>query len=379
MNNFSLYIHIPFCIKKCSYCDFLSFPSTEKVKEEYINALCNEIKTVSIHQKAAISTIFIGGGTPTVLTGKQLKRIVDCIYEYYYVLKDCEVSIEVNPKTLDDEKLEFIKNGPINRVSIGLQSIFEHHLKTLSRIHTYKDFLSTYNSLRMAGICNINIDLMFGLPNQTFSEWKETLETIVKLKPEHISAYGLIIEEGTAFFEMYENNELILPDENLEREMYYLTDDLLKEQNILQYEISNYSLEGFESKHNLAYWTDVNYIGLGLGASSYIYGFRYTNTNSMDIYLEHSSNIEIIRELVCKSSKSKRMEEAIFLGLRLTKGIKLASFNKAFNNPFENIYKVSYDKHITNNCLEVNDGYLRLTRKGIDVSNQVFSDFILGK
>lgn len=377
MKPYSLYIHIPFCISKCSYCDFLSFPSDEETKQRYVDSLCYELQSYSLTQKDSIGTIFVGGGTPTSLSGKQLKQIFDCVFEYYHVIDDCEISIEINPKTLDEEKLKYLKEGPINRVSIGLQSVFDHHLKMLSRIHSYDDFLDTYKGVQSAGISNINIDLMFGLPNQTFEEWIETLEKIVALDPTHISAYGLIVEEHTPFYRMYHNGELKLPDEEIERRMYYFTESYLKEQGIYQYEISNYAKSGYECKHNLSYWTDINYIGVGLGASSYILGSRYVNTDDLEHYINNASHIEEIRTKTSEPSRNRRLEEVIFLGLRLNKGIKLSWLNKTFNNPLDNVFSKVYAKYCDNGCLIVDDGYLKLTRKGIDISNQVFADFLI--
>ncbi len=377
MKPYSLYIHIPFCISKCAYCDFLSFPSDEDTKQRYVDSLCYELQAYSLSQQESIGTIFVGGGTPTSLSGKQLKQIFDCVFEYYHMTDDCEISIEINPKTLDQEKLEFLKNGPINRVSVGLQSVFNHHLKTLSRIHTYDDFLETYKAIKSAGISNINVDLMFGLPNQTFEEWIETLEKIVELNPTHISAYGLIVEEHTPFYRMYHDGELQLPDEEIERRMYYFTESYLKEHDIYQYEISNYSKAGYECKHNLSYWTDVNYIGVGLGSSSYILGSRYVNTNNLEEYINNASHLSVIRSKTSEPSRDRRLEEVIFLGLRLTKGINLHWLNRTFNDPLGTIFAKPYKKYFELGCFIIDDGYLKLTRKGIDISNQVFSDFLI--
>lgn len=377
MKPFGLYIHIPFCIEKCAYCDFLSFASDEETKQRYVDSLCYEIQAYSAMQKATFKTIYIGGGTPTTLTSKQLTQIFDCVYTYFSIEANAEVTIEINPKTLDHDKILFLAKSPINRVSIGLQSTFEHHLKQLSRKHTYEEFLSTYNSVISAGIENINIDVMFGLPNQTMDEWIQTLETVVELNPKHISAYGLIIEEHTPFYRLYENGKLHLPDEKLERRMYHYTESYLREHEIYQYEISNYSKPGFESKHNTSYWTDVNYIGVGLGAASYIYGNRYKNTDDLNLYLENSSHLLNIRSLTSEGTSRQRLEESIFLGLRLTQGISMDMMNRVYNNPFDTIYKLPFEKYIDLGCLEVVAGMLRLTPKGIDVSNQVFSDFLI--
>lgn len=377
MKPFGLYIHIPFCLEKCAYCDFLSFPTNEETRQMYVDSICYEIQAYGAVQKATIGTVYIGGGTPTTLSTNQLKQIFDCIYTYLSIEHHCEVTIEINPKTLDQEKIDFIASSPINRVSIGLQSTYEKHLERLSRKHSYEDFLATYESVKKAGIDNINIDVMFGLPDQTMEEWVDTLEKVVALNPKHISAYGLIIEEHTPFYRLYENGKLVLPDEKLERRMYHYTEAFLQENDIFQYEISNYAKKGYESKHNIGYWTDRDYLGIGLGAASYIYGNRYKNTEDMEEYLKHSSHIDRIRQLTSEGSFKRRLEEAIFLGLRMTEGINLDDVNRVFNNPFESVYKVPYEKYVKLGCLEVQNGYLRLTAKGIDLSNQVFSEFLL--
>jgi len=373
----SLYIHIPFCVKKCAYCDFLSFPSDDKVKEKYVQALMDELKAYAAHKEYTIDTIFIGGGTPTVLSANQLDRIFECIVHYYSLSSECEVTIEMNPKILDDEQLSFFQNSKINRVSIGLQSIYAHHLSNLSRVHTYREFLNTYERLRKVDIQNINIDLMFGLPNQTFEEWDLTLETVAKLEPDHISAYGLIIEEHTPFYGRYQNGELALPDEDLERQMYHHTKKCLEGYGFYQYEISNYSKKGYECRHNMAYWTDKNYIGVGLGAASYLQGNRYKNTDDMKVYLEHASDINKIRILTDLASWDRRLEETFFLGLRLTKGIHLEKVNKRFNNPLQTVYKEAFEKYQAAGCLTIENGFLKLTDKGMDISNMVFTDFLL--
>ncbi len=376
MNPYSLYIHIPFCAQKCAYCDFLSFPTDIKTKQNYVESLCYEIQAYSVRLKAPIQTIFIGGGTPSVLTLAQLNQIFETIHQYLTVQSDAEVSIEVNPGTVTQAFAKWIEKTPINRVSIGLQSIDAEELKMLGRIHNYDDFLKTYHRLRQANITNINIDLMFGLPNQTNASWEKTLHTVAKLSPEHLSTYSLIIEENTAFDDLYTRNQLILPSEEDERRMYHRTKEILKEYGYHRYEISNFAKDGYECQHNLSYWTDKNYIGIGLGAASYIHGARYSNTSDMDNYIKHSSHIDTIRELTDTASKKRRMEEQIFLGLRLDRGIHLESFNKTFDDPFHKEWKEAYVKMLNEGLLMVDEGYLKLTDKGIDVSNYVFQEFL---
>jgi len=376
MNPYSLYIHIPFCAQKCAYCDFLSFATDSTTKQDYVESLCYEIQAYSVGLKAPIQTVFIGGGTPSVLTVDQLQQLFATIQQYITLQNDAEISIEVNPGTVTEELANWIQQSPINRVSIGLQSTHNSHLKALGRIHTYEEFLDTYVRLRKAGIENINIDVMFGLSNQTIEEWRRTLFDVGQLEPEHISAYGLIIEEDTPFYEKYEKGLFNLPSEEIERDMYHLTRQVLEEKGYHRYEISNFAKEGFECQHNLTYWTDKNYIGIGLGAASYINGTRYSNTSDMAKYLERSSHIDEIRCLTDPPSKKRRMEERIFLGLRLDQGIHLETFNKNFDYPFDGQWKEVLEKMIGEGLLVIDKGYLKLTERGIDVSNYVFTAFL---
>ncbi len=377
MHPYSLYIHIPFCERKCAYCDFLSFPADEKTKEDYVTSLCHEIQAYSAYQTAPIKTIFMGGGTPTSLKVDQLQRIFDTVYHYFSIVPECEITIEANPKTVTPEIADFMRLSPINRVSIGLQSTYEKHLKKLGRIHDYSDFLETYRLVREAGITNINVDLMFGLPDQSLEEWIHDLETIARMEPTHISAYSLIIEEGTPFYKWHEQGKLNLPDEDVERDMFHASRQVLENYGFHRYEISNYSKPGYECRHNIAYWTDVSYIGCGLGAASYIHGARYKNTVSMADYLADSSTIERIRKQTDAPSRQRRMEERLYLGLRLDSGIDLHLFNREFNHPFENIYKEAFDSLIEEGLLEIVGSRLKLTERGVDLSNRVFTQFLL--
>ncbi len=376
MNPYSLYIHIPFCAQKCAYCDFLSFATDTTTKQDYVESLCYEIQAYSVGLKAPIHTIFIGGGTPSVLAVDQLQQLFETIHQYVTLQKDAEISIEVNPGTVTEELANWMQQSPINRVSIGLQSTYNRHLKALGRIHTYEDFLETYARLRKAGIQNINIDLMFGLSNQTIEEWRRTLFDVGKLEPEHISAYSLIIEEDTPFYQQYAKGLFNLPSEEIERDMYHLTKQVMEEKGYHRYEISNFAKDGFECQHNLTYWTDKNYIGIGLGAASYINGTRYSNTSDMEKYIERSSHIDEIRCLTDPPSKKRRMEERIFLGLRLDQGIHLETFNKNFDYPFKDQWKEVLEKMIGEGLLTIDEGYLKLTERGIDVSNYVFTAFL---
>ena len=376
MNPYSLYIHIPFCSQKCAYCDFLSFASDSTTRQAYVESLCYEIQAYSVRLNAPIQTIFLGGGTPSVLSAKQLEKIFETIYQYLTIQPNAEISMELNPGTVTSELRSWLQRSMVNRISIGLQSTYNKHLNRLGRIHTYEEFFKTYKDIRQIGINNINIDLMFGLSDQTIEEWEKTLYKVVALNPEHLSIYGLIIEEGTAFYQQYEENLLNLPSDEIERAMYHSAKEILVKAGFHRYEISNFAKEGYECQHNLSYWTDKNYIGVGLGAASYINGTRYSNTKEIQKYLKDSSHIDEIRFLTDAPSAIKRMEERIFLGLRLDQGINLEIFNKNFDNPFSHQWKEPFEKMQKEGLLIVEEGYLRLTEKGIDLSNYVFQAFL---
>ena len=298
-----LYIHIPFCIRKCNYCDFLSFPAGEETIEKYCQALCEEIRrtgeavcgpescTHDAHRATdnasadGISTIFVGGGTPSVLSPMQIRRLFACLRQNFSIRPDAEISMEANPGTLDGEKLSACMEAGVNRLSIGLQSADDGLLRTLGRIHTWEQFQENYAAARRAGFTNINIDLMSALPGQSLDNYVDTLEKVTALEPEHISSYSLILEEGTPFFASEEIRRQ-LPDEGVDREMYEKTKAILHERGYERYEISNYAKEGFACRHNLGYWDGVPYLGLGLGASSYYNGARFANETSMEKYLK---------------------------------------------------------------------------------------------
>ncbi len=376
MKPYSVYIHIPFCTQKCSYCDFLSFPTNEKIKQQYVESLCYEIQAYSVAINAPIQTIFLGGGTPSVLHEEQLEQIFYALQQHLTVERNAEISMEINPGTVGKGFEEWLHTSPINRVSLGLQSTEEAHLKALGRIHTYETFCDTYTRIRQAGILNINIDIMFGIPNQSMNQWENTLLKIVRHKPEHISAYGLILEEDTPLYTAHQKKPLNLPSEEMERQMYYRAKALLNEHGYHRYEISNFSKTGYACQHNIAYWTDKNYIGIGLGAASYIEGARYKNTTHMETYLNESRCLDKIRCMTDAPSTLRRMEEWMFLGLRMEKGIHIKTFTNTFGPVFDHDWKVPYTQMINEGLLVVQHGYLRLTDKGIDVSNYVFQSFL---
>lgn len=372
----AIYIHIPFCRQKCYYCDFLSFPLYD---EEYIMALKKEIKAFASKnaKEYIIKTIFIGGGTPSVIKAMHIMDILEIIYDNFALDANIEISIETNPGTLDTDKLRIYKEAGINRISMGLQSANNENLKMLGRIHTFEQFCDNYDKARQAGFNNINIDLMSALPKQTCTDWENDLNKIAILKPEHISAYSLIIEEGTKFYEKYKSAQDLLPSEDEERKMYYMTKEILNSFGYGRYEISNYAKEGYECKHNITYWQRGDYKGFGLGASSLMNETRTDNVRNIREYIKKIENNEAVIENIQKLDEKSQMEETVFLGLRMMKGIEYASFFKKFKKQFKDIYNKEMQKFISLKLLEEKEGFLRLTDEGINVSNYIMSEFLL--
>lgn len=420
--SFGIYIHIPFCVKKCQYCDFLSFPigsdalahgsaapasgnaswddSEPGAKacrkagnfavEAYVQALCREIERYgntgeSIGEEFQADTLFIGGGTPSLLTPGQIRSVFEALARSFGIRKGNlkEATIECNPGTLTPDRLAAYLDCGINRLSIGLQSADNEELKMLGRIHTWEEFLQSYEMARRAGFQNINIDLMSGLPGQSAESWSETLKKAVGLNPEHISAYSLIIEEGTPFYDRYGENANdpcgsgSLPDEDAEREMYEWTGRFLRKKGYERYEISNYSKPAYECRHNLSYWKRIPYLGLGLGASSLIKGRRWHNTDVFEEYLKDADKPERIRREEIILTQKDAMEEFMFLGLRVSRGILKSDFEREFGISIETIYGNQIRKLAENGLLAETDGRLALTERGIDVSNPVLAEFLL--
>ncbi|MGN1140585.1 MAG: radical SAM family heme chaperone HemW [Oliverpabstia sp.] len=367
-----LYIHIPFCVKKCDYCDFLSGPAGTERQRNYVEALIKEINHCGDFSNYQISSVFIGGGTPSVLPGVWIEEILDSVYGKFELSSDVEISMEANPGTVDQKKLEIYRNSGINRISFGCQSANNRELKLLGRIHTWEEFLESYQMARNAGFDNINVDLMSGLPGQNLASWEATLLKTVQLHPEHISAYSLIIEEGTPFAE----RELELPDEDEERAMYEYTRDVLSSYGYHQYEISNYAKKGRECRHNLGYWKRTEYLGLGLGSASLLNDIRFSNFSEMDKYLQNCEHPEVIREQTEKLELKDRMAEYMILGLRMTEGVSVTGFRKNFGQELYEIYGDVIEKYRTMELLEQNGDYLRFTRRGISVSNPILADFL---
>lgn len=376
MKEISLYIHIPFCKQRCFYCDFPTFAGKEKFREDYVKALVKEIENKCSNY--SIKTIFIGGGTPSHLEVKELDILLSAVKKLN-LSNGIEYSIECNPGTVSEEKLKIMKKYGVNRISFGLQSCDNHLLKKIGRIHTFEEFLENYNLARKIGFNNINVDLMYGLPNLTVEIWKDTLEKICKLKPEHISAYSLIIEEGTAFYLLYEKDKLEIPSEDNERIMDKMTKDILKENGYNQYEISNFALRGKECEHNKVYWSLDEYIGVGLASSSYIDGYRLVNTNNISDYIQRVNNKDETIIEIHKNTREDEIEEFIFMGLRMISGISLSKFKRKFGVDIKSIYEDIIEKNIKDGLLDIKDDFMYLTSKGIELSNVVMSDFILDK
>ncbi|MBD5136717.1 MAG: oxygen-independent coproporphyrinogen III oxidase [Lachnospiraceae bacterium] len=375
-----IYIHIPFCVKKCCYCDFLSFQSDNHMIEDYIDALLKEMRAKSVKDMEA-DTVFIGGGTPSILKPDYIEIIMSELRKCFNVKKEAEITIEANPGTITAGKAQAYVNSGINRVSIGLQTAQDAELKKLGRIHTWQQFLDSYNILREEGINNINVDIMSGLPLQSIEMYKDTVHKVCMLSPEHISAYSLIVEEGTPFYDMYnqESGRLKdeLPNEEEERQQYYMTDKILTGYGYKRYEISNYAKSGFECRHNIGYWKRKPYIGLGLGAASLYSEKRFNNTSDIKKYISNSEYPEKITENIQILSTKEQMEEYMFLGMRMMEGVSRSTFMQKFGNDMDEIYGNVISKYSKIGMTDIDGDRVFLTKKGIDVSNVVFSDFLL--
>lgn len=384
MKRLGIYVHIPFCAKKCNYCDFYSLASGEDEKKAYIEALKREIREVSknVNDEYRVYTIYFGGGTPSIIKAYYIKEILDEIRSGFKLYEDGffpEITIECNPKTVDMEKLLVYKEAGINRISLGLQSTDDDELRLLGRIHTYEDFLDSYDMVRKSCFTNVNIDLMSAIPKQKITTYERSLDELIKLNPEHISSYSLIIEEGTNFYKKYsENAPLVmdLPSEDEDRAMYELTSFRLAEAGYKRYEISNYAKDGYFSRHNTSYWERVPYLGFGVGASSLFENERYDNVGNLKEYIKHAG-ISDVRRNITKLSLKDEMSEFMFLGLRLIDGISKQAFTKKFTFTVEEIFGDVLKKHINNELLIDNGDFLKLSDRGLDISNYVLSDFLL--
>ena len=383
-----IYVHIPFCIQKCSYCDFCSYENKEELIPNYIKCLLQEIKEVGEGNKLdyqkhlddlfLVKTIYIGGGTPSFIDSNYIKQIMTTIFENYQVVENAEVTIEVNPGTVNLQKLEDYFQSGINRLSIGLQSTHPHLLQTLGRVHTYYEFLDTYHWAREVGFQNINVDLMLGLPNQTLGELEDSLEEIISLEPEHISIYSLIVEEGTSLEKQIQDGTLVLPEEDLERKMYWRAKELLENNGYVHYEISNFAKPNYESKHNLDCWNQKEYVGFGVSAHSYTNNVRYSNITKVEEYIANYEKDKIEDNLIFheKQNKESKKKEYMLLGLRKLEGVSIQEFKNEFiDNPIF-LYHTQLEKLVNEELLEIDGDYIKLTNKGLDFANLVWEEFV---
>lgn len=410
MKNLGIYIHIPFCVKKCDYCDFISYCDKKNLIEAYIEKLKEEITNNLDNKEYTVKTIYIGGGTPSSIDSKYIVDIMNTIktnvgalsarntnkeYQTAPLNNDTEITIEVNPGTVTENKLLDYKNAGINRLSIGLQETSHKLLKQIGRIHTYEEFLGTYNLARKVGFKNINVDLMIGLPNQNIANIKDSLQKIINLNPEHISVYSLILEEGTKLYKKYEEKQIELPDEELERNMYWYVKNTLENNGYIHYEISNFAKPGYESKHNVSCWNQEEYIGFGVAAHSYINGARYSNTTNIEEYIRNVGVLSVrdakeeyqtapIRQIINNSyqiiheiqTKEDMQKEYILLGLRRIEGVSVQKFkNKFGENPIF-LFRNELNKLVEENLIIVDGDNIKLTNKGLDLANLVWEEFV---
>ncbi len=377
MKELGIYIHIPFCKSKCIYCDFISFANKEKIIEKYIECLKKETKSKE-ENDCIIDTIYIGGGTPSFIDSKYIKEIVETIKSKFKIKQEAEITIEVNPGTVNEAKLKDYKRTGINRISIGLQSTNNKTLKQIGRIHTYEEFLNTYNLARNVGYKNINVDLMLALPNQTLEEMEESVKKVIELNPEHISIYSLILEEGTKMEELVNNKKIKLPSDELERKMYWNIKDKLEQNGYIHYEISNFSKEGFESKHNTNCWSQKEYLGFGLAAHSYINNKRFCNIKNIEEYIKNIENNNIKSNIqICEiQNEEEKKKEYMLLNLRKIKGVDIQKFKNNFvDNPIY-LYHKELKKLVKQELIEVDFNNIKLTNKGLDLANLVWEEFI---
>lgn len=380
-----LYVHIPFCKKKCRYCDFLSFAGEEWTQETYTQALIREIGAWRGKENKKVSSVFAGGGTPSILSVRRMEEIFEALRESFFLAENAEITIECNPGTLEKEKLEVYKCLGVNRLSLGLQSAKNEELRLLGRIHTWETFLESFQMARKAGFENLNVDLISALPGQTVESWRETLEKTIALSPEHISAYSLIIEEGTPFYQEYEEDAKIreaggdpqfLPSEDAERQMYKDTEKILGNAGYSRYEISNYAKPGMACQHNMGYWQRKEYIGLGLGASSLYREGRWRNSENLLEYCNREQDMPERKDLQ-KLSRKDQMEETMFLGLRLMEGVEEEAFFREFGCTCREVYGEVLDRLEDQGLLKEENGRIFLTSHGIDISNYCMAEFLL--
>lgn len=383
-----LYIHIPFCKKKCEYCDFISYEGKENLVEKYIECVKHELTEIgeqnridyenNLDDLVLVKTVYIGGGTPSFINSKYISELLNVIKNSFILDNDVEITLEVNPGTADEYKLKEYKDSGINRLSIGLQETHDRILKNIGRIHTYENFLNTYNLARKIGFNNINVDLMLGLPGQTLLDLNESLDNVIKLNPEHISVYSLILEEGTPLYFKVSNHQVQLPDDELERKMYWKVKEKLQETGYIHYEISNFAKLGYESKHNLSCWNQEEYIGVGVASHSYTNNVRYSVIENVEEYIKNIDTDNEADNIIFheKQNKDSKMQEYMLLGLRKIEGIKIQEFKNKFEIDPIVLYKNELKKLKDEGLIKIDSNSIKLTNKGLDLANIVWEEFV---
>lgn len=388
MKDIGIYVHIPFCKHKCYYCDFISYANKESLVERYINVLIREITDVAtgnrldyengIDELFNVNTIYIGGGTPSFIESKYIVNIISTIKEYFKINENAEITLEVNPGTVNENKLKDYFNAGVNRLSIGLQATNDSLLKEIGRIHTYEEFLNTYKLARKIGFKNINADLMIGLPKQTIEDVEKAVNDLIKLGLEHISVYSLILEEGTVLEEQIRSGKLKLPEDEEEREMYWKVKSILEANGYIHYEISNFAKKGYESQHNLDCWRQKEYVGFGVASHSYTNDVRYSNIENLEEYIENYENDKLEETFIFneKLTHNMKVKEYMMLGLRKLNGVSIQEFKEKFAaNPIY-VFKNELEKLVNEDLLEIDGDYIRLTKRGLDLANLVWEEFV---
>lgn len=372
-----LYIHVPFCVDKCHYCAFVSSPPLSGELGEYPDLLLRELKRHPPGE--TVASVYFGGGTPSLLQPEQLARLIDEIHRHSGISPGAEITLEANPGTIDQGSLERFRAAGINRISLGLQSFDSCALKCLGRIHTREQSFRAFQDIRAAGFANVSIDLIHSLPNQTLGQWQDELSSAVKLNPEHISIYGLTIEEGTPFARSYPDNSPAIPDEDLSADMFELADRFLAGHGFEHYEIANYARHGFRSQHNSGYWRRDGYLGLGVAAHSFLregYGIRFSNPGTLEEYRKSVLSGQSPRIGVQRLTFHEAMAEYLFLGLRLSEGVCLNHFQQEFGVSLHSVYGAVLPELVSLGLLIRNGDAIALTLRGMLLSNQVFSRFL---
>lgn len=388
MKDIGIYVHIPFCKHKCYYCDFISYANKESLVERYINVLIREITDVAtgnrldyengIDELFNVNTIYVGGGTPSFIESKYIVNIISTIKEYFKINENAEITLEVNPGTVNENKLKDYFNAGVNRLSIGLQATNDSLLKEIGRIHTYEEFLNTYKLARKIGFKNINADLMIGLPKQTIEDVEKAVNDLIKLGLEHISVYSLILEEGTVLEEQIRSGKLKLPEDEEERKMYWKVKSILEANGYIHYEISNFAKKGYESQHNLDCWRQKEYVGFGVAAHSYTNDVRYSNIENLEEYIENYENDKLEETFIFneKLTHNMKVKEYMMLGLRKLNGVSIQEFKEKFAaNPIY-VFKNELEKLVNEDLLEIDGDYIRLTKRGLDLANLVWEEFV---